>query len=31
MIKFFAMIARMKYINRWSHMRNEHSENLCEH
>ena len=30
MIKFFAMIARMKYINRWSLMRNEHSENLCE-
>ena len=31
MIKFFAMISRMKYINRWSLMRNEHSENLCEH
>jgi 5'-deoxynucleotidase len=25
------MISRMKYINRWSLMRNEHSENLCEH
>lgn len=31
MIKFFAMISRMKYINRWSLMRNEHPENLCEH
>ena len=31
MIKFFAMISRMKYINRWSLMRNEHNENLCEH
>ncbi len=28
---FFAMVSRMKYINRWSLMRNEHSENLCEH
>ena len=28
---FFAMISRMKYINRWALMRNEHSENLCEH
>ena len=31
MIKFFSMISRMKYINRWSLMRNEHTENLCEH
>lgn len=31
MIKFFAMISRMKFINRWSLMRNEHNENLCEH
>ncbi len=31
MIKFFAMISRMKYIDRWALMRNEHSENLCEH
>lgn len=31
MIKFFAMISRMKYINRWALMRNEHNENLCEH
>ncbi len=28
---FFAMISRMKYINRWSLMRNEHAENLSEH
>lgn len=28
---FFAMVSRMKYINRWALMRNEHSENLCEH
>jgi len=28
---FFAMISRMKYINRWSLMRNSHSENLSEH
>ena len=28
---FFAMISRMKYINRWALMRNEHSENLAEH
>ncbi|MCR4616528.1 MAG: 5'-deoxynucleotidase [Clostridiales bacterium] len=28
---FFAMISRMKYINRWALMRNAHSENLCEH
>ena len=25
------MISRMKYINRWALMRNEHSENLAEH
>jgi len=25
------MISRMKYINRWSLMRNSHSENLSEH
>lgn len=30
-VNFFAMVSRMKYINRWSLMRNEHSENLCEH
>jgi len=28
---FLAMVSRMKYINRWALMRNEHSENLCEH
>lgn len=28
---FFAMISRMRYINRWALMRNEHPENLCEH
>ncbi len=28
---FFAMISRMKYINRWGLMRNTRSENLCEH
>ncbi len=28
---FFAMVSRMKYINRWALMRNEHSENLSEH
>ena len=30
-IKFFAMISRMKYINRWSLMRNKRTENLAEH
>ena len=25
------MVSRMKYINRWALMRNEHNENLCEH
>ncbi|HOO25694.1 MAG TPA: 5'-deoxynucleotidase [Clostridiales bacterium] len=28
---FFAMMSRMKYINRWSLMRNAHTENLSEH
>lgn len=28
---FFAIIARMKYIDRWALMRNMHSENLSEH
>ncbi len=28
---FFAMLSRMKYINRWGLMRNVRSENLCEH
>lgn len=29
--KFFAIISRMKYINRWSLMRNTVSENISEH
>ncbi len=28
---FYAMLSRMKYINRWSLMRNTREENLCEH
>jgi 5'-deoxynucleotidase len=28
---FFALMARMKYINRWALMRNAHEENLSEH
>ena len=28
---FFAMISRLKYINRWALMRNTHRENLSEH
>ncbi len=28
---FFALISRMKYIERWALMRNTRSENLCEH
>lgn len=28
---FYAMLSRMKYINRWGLMRNSRSENLCEH
>lgn len=28
---FFAVLSRMKYINRWGLMRNTRSENLCEH
>ncbi len=28
---FFAMLARMKYINRWALMRNTREENLCQH
>lgn len=31
MIGFFAMISRMKYINRWGLMRNVRNENICEH
>ena len=29
--KFFAVISRMKYINRWSLMRNTIAENISEH
>ena len=28
---FFALISRMKYIDRWALMRNTREENLCEH
>lgn len=28
---FFAMVARMKYIDRWALMRNTDKENVCEH
>ena len=31
MYSFFAMMARMKYIERWSLMRNSRSENISEH
>ena len=29
--QFFAMMARMKYINRWGLMKNTLTENICEH
>ena len=29
--KFFAIISRMKYINRWGLMRNTINENISEH
>ena len=28
---FYAMLSRMKYINRWGLMRNTREENICEH
>lgn len=31
MYHFFAMLSRMKYVNRWGLMRNTRSENLSEH
>lgn len=31
MFHFFAVLSRMKYINRWGLMRNTRPENLCEH
>ncbi|MGN0172158.1 MAG: 5'-deoxynucleotidase [Acutalibacteraceae bacterium] len=30
-VHFYAMLSRMKYINRWALMRNTREENLCEH
>ena len=29
--QFFALMGRMKYINRWGLMRNTRKENICEH
>ena len=31
MYSFFAMLSRMKYINRWALMRNTYTENISEH
>lgn len=31
MFHFYAMLSRMKFINRWGLMHNTRSENLCEH
>lgn len=31
MFHFYAMLSRMKFINRWGLMRNTRNENLCEH
>ncbi|MCR5767747.1 MAG: 5'-deoxynucleotidase [Lachnospiraceae bacterium] len=31
MSSFFAMMSRMKYINRWALMRNSYTENISEH
>lgn len=31
MFHFYAMLSRMKYINRWGLMHNTREENLCEH
>ena len=31
MEQFFAMLSRMKYINRWGLMRSTQSENIAEH
>ena len=31
MSSFFAMMSRMKYINRWALMRNTYTENISEH
>ena len=29
--QFYAMLSRMKYVNRWGTMRNTSNENICEH
>ena len=29
--QFYAMLSRMKYVNRWGNMRNTSNENICEH
>lgn len=29
--QFYAMLSRMKFINRWGLMRNTRNENICEH
>ncbi len=29
--QFFAMLSRMRYVNRWGLMRNTKDENICEH
>ena len=31
MSHFYAMLSRMKYINRWGLMRNTQQESICEH
>ncbi len=31
MNNFYAMLSRMKYINRWALMRNSYTENISEH
>lgn len=31
MYNFYAMLSRMKYINRWALMRNSYTENISEH
>lgn len=31
MFHFYAMLSRMKYINRWGLMRNTRNETICEH
>ncbi len=31
MSHFYAILSRMKYINRWGLMRNTQNESICEH